>query len=272
MRLRSSNCAIRSPPQITLSPLGLPRQRCSATSASALTNPRAWCIAKARRCVALAVGRAGGAQFLLQLVDQYDGHVRHDRHALPVDVLSFVYDPTAPTPSTARARAPCSNNGSRVVTWRTCYRFGALERCRDRWLCNAVNAGTVALPSAQDRAIINTLLCLTSCAAHSRTRGRHQLMCGATDWHSWHCRRNWQLVLFVCLFACSWWYGLAAGAFRRTPFTHGYSIRVRTCSSCITAFIFDNILRPEHKFSMVTIQTATLSGGVRPALTRPCPA
>jgi hypothetical protein len=115
MRLRSSNCAIRSPPQITLSPLGLPRQRCSATSASALTNPRAWCIAKARRCVALAVGRAGGAQFLLQLVDQYDGHVRHDRHALPVDVLSFVYDPTAPTPSTARARAPCSNNGSRVT-------------------------------------------------------------------------------------------------------------------------------------------------------------
>ncbi len=47
---------------------------------------------------------------------------------------------------------------------------------------------------------------------------------------------------------------------------------VRACSSCITAFIFDNILRPEHKFSMVTIQTATLSGGVRPALTRPYPA
>ena len=115
MRLRSSNCAIRSPPQITLSPPGLPLQRCSATSASALTNPRAWCIAKARRCVALAVGRAGGAQFLLQLVDQYDRHVRHDRHALPVDVLSFVYDPTAPTPE-HRSR-PRPNALTTVAVW-----------------------------------------------------------------------------------------------------------------------------------------------------------
>jgi len=34
------------------------------------------------------------------------------------------------------------------------------------------------------------------------------------------------------------------------------------CSSCIVAFIMDNLLRPKNKFSMVSIQNATLAGGV----------
>jgi len=31
---------------------------------------------------------------------------------------------------------------------------------------------------------------------------------------------------------------------------------------CVTSFAVDNLLRPEHKFSMVSIQNATLAGGV----------
>merc|ERR1719482_1925812 len=31
---------------------------------------------------------------------------------------------------------------------------------------------------------------------------------------------------------------------------------------CVTAFAVDNLLRPHHKFNMVSIQNATLAGGV----------
>jgi ammonium transporter Rh len=52
-------------------------------------------------------------------------------------------------------------------------------------------------------------------------------------------------------------------------FAHGdqqYRVVINTVLSlsacCVTAFAVDNLLRPEHKFSMVSIQNATLAGGV----------
>merc|ERR1719316_907519 len=66
-------------------------------------------------------------------------------------------------------------------------------------------------------------------------------------------------TLFLWMFWPSFNGALAHGSQQHRVFVNTV-LSLSAC--CVTAFAADNLLRPNHKFSMVSIQNATLAGGV----------